>query len=48
MDQIRKSTKNKSKDIYSLPPTKWTVLGNALATFIDNYIELMNIWDWSL
>ena len=48
MDQIRNSTKNESKEISSLSPTKWTVFGDALATFIDNYIELMNIWDWSL
>ena len=48
MDRIRNSTKNESKEISSLSPTKWTVFGDALATFIDNYIELMNIWDWSL
>ena len=25
-----------------------TVRGDALAEFIDNYTELMDLWDWSL
>ena len=29
-------------------PTRWTVRGDALAAFIDNYIELMDLWDWPL
>ena len=29
-------------------PTRWTVHGDALAIFIENYTELMDLWDWSL
>ena len=29
-------------------PTKWTVRGDALVAFIENYTELMDLWDWSL
>ena len=29
-------------------PTRWTVRGNGFAAFIDNYTELMDLWDWSL
>ena len=45
--QIRNSTKNKSKGIHTLCPTRWTVLGDALAAFIDNYTELKDLWDSS-
>ena len=31
-----------------LCPTRWTVRGDPLAAFIDNYTELMDLWDWSL
>ena len=27
--------------------TRWTVRGDALTAFIDNYIGLMDLWDWS-
>ena len=29
-------------------PTRSTVLGDALATFIENCPELMDLWAWSL
>ena len=29
-------------------PTKWTVSGDALAAFIANCTNLMDLWDWSL
>ena len=29
-------------------PTRWTVRGDPLAAFIDNYSELMDLWDRSL
>ena len=29
-------------------PTGWTVRGNALAAFIDNFINLMDLWDLPL
>ena len=45
LDQIRNSTKNESKGIHTLCPTRWTVRGDALAVFIDNYTELMDLWD---
>ena len=28
--------------------TRWTVRGDALAEFIDNYTELMDLWDGSV
>ena len=34
--------------MHNLCPTRWTVRGDALAAFIDNYTELMDLWDWSL
>ena len=29
-------------------PSRWTVRADALAAFIENYIELMDLWDWFL
>ena len=47
--QIRNSTKNKSKGIHTLRPSRWTVVyGDVFAAFIDNYTKLMDLWDWSL
>ena len=48
LDQIRNSTKNESKRIHTLFPNRRTVRGDALAAFIDNNMELMNLWGWSL
>ena len=48
MDQIQNSTKNESKWIHTLCLTRWTIRGDALAAFIDNYTELLDLWDWSL
>ena len=33
--------------MHTLCPTRWTVRGDALAAFVDNYIGLMDLWDWS-
>lgn len=26
----------------------WTVRGEALGSILNNYVELMNLWDWSI
>ena len=43
MDQIQNSTKNESKGIHTLCLTRWTIRGDALAAFIDNYTELLDL-----
>ena len=50
LEQIRNSKQRKkgSKDVHTLCPTRWTVRRDALAAFIENYTELMDLWDWSL
>ena len=45
--QIRNSTKNESKGIHTLCLSRWTVHGDALTAFIDNYTELLDLWNWS-
>ena len=40
--------KKKNEGIHTLCPTRWTVRGDALAAFIENYTELMDLWFWSL
>ena len=45
IDQLREETKNSYKGIHALCPTRWTIRGEALASFSNNHGELM---DWSL
>ena len=48
LDQTRNSTKDESEKKHVLCPIGWTIRRDVLASFIDNYTELMNLWDWSL
>ncbi len=48
LDEIKKESKNDSKGIYALCPTRWTVHGEALESILNNYVELMNLWDLSI
>jgi len=48
LDAIRESTENDSKSVHRLCPTRWTVRGEALESFLNNYHELMELWSWSL
>ena len=45
LQEIRKTTKNQSKSVHSFCPTRWTVRGE---TIINNYDQLMSLWEWSL
>ena len=48
LDDMRKEAKNESKGIHALCPTRWTVRGEALLSVLNNYEELMDMWEWSL
>ena len=48
LNQIREDTKNKSRGVHALCPTRWTVRGEALASVLHNHSELMELWEWSL
>ena len=48
LDDMRKETKNESKGIHALCPTRWTVRGEALVSVLNNFNELMDLWVWSL
>lgn len=48
LDSIRESTENESKSVHALCPTRWTVRGQVLESFLNNYHELMELWAWSL
>eukprot|EP00112_Aurelia_sp_Birch-Aquarium-sp1_P015994 Seg3588.3 transcript_id=Seg3588.3/GoldUCD/mRNA.D3Y31 product="Zinc finger MYM-type protein 1" protein_id=Seg3588.3/GoldUCD/D3Y31 len=48
LDDMRKKSKNDSKGIHAICPIRWTVHGEALDSILNNYIELMNLWDWSI
>ena len=48
LDGIRESTDNEAKSIHEFCPTRWTVRGDSLEAIIENFLELMELWDWSL
>lgn len=48
LDEIRSETKNESRGIHAFCPTRWTVRGEALASILNNFKELMDLWEWSL
>ena len=48
LDEIRKDAKNVSKSVHALCPTRWTVRGEALQSFLNNFHELMELWEWTL
>ena len=48
LDSIREASNNEMKKIHNLCPTRWTVRGEAMHSYLNNYSELMELWDWSL
>ena len=48
LDSIRESNENKSKSVHEFCPTRWTVRGEVMESFLNNYEELMELWNWSL
>ena len=49
--QVRRHKRFKQKckqNVFSIRPTRWTVRGEALKSYLDNYKELMELWGWSL
>jgi hypothetical protein len=48
LDKIRSETKNESRGVHALCPTRWTVRDEALASVLNNHDELMELWEWSL
>ena len=47
-DSIREASNNETKGIHNLCPTRWTVRGEAMHSYLNNYSELMELWEWSL
>ena len=48
IEEIRKTTKNQAKSVHSFCPTRWTVRGETLDSIINNYDQLVSLWEWSL
>lgn len=48
LKNIREATGNESKSVHEFSPTRWTVRGQVLESFLKNYKELMELWTWSL
>ena len=48
LDEMRKQSNNDSKGIHALCPTRSILRGEALGSILNNYDELMNLWDWSI
>ena len=48
LEEIRKTTNYQAKNLQSFCPTRWTVRGQTLDSIINNYEQLMSLWEWSL
>ena len=48
LDKIRAETQNESRGVHAFCPTRWTVCGESLEAVLNNYMELMELWEWSL
>ena len=47
LDKIRAETQNQSRGVHVICPTRWTVRGQSLKAVLNNYMELMELWEWS-
>ena len=48
LDNIRAEIQNESRGVHAFCPTMWTVRGEWLEAVLNNYMELMELWEWSL
>jgi len=48
LKSLRNTAENKAKTIHDFCPTRWTVRGETLASVLNNFNELMDLWEWSL
>ena len=48
LDKIRAETQNESREVHAFCPTRWTVRRESLEAVRNNYMELMELWEWSL
>ena len=48
LDKIRPKTKNEPREVHAFCPTRWTVRRELLEAVLNNYMELMELWEWSL
>ena len=45
---LRQNNENENCGVHSFCPTRWTIRGQSCKAMIDNYDELMQLWEWSL
>ena len=48
LDKIRAETQNESRRVHAFRPTRWTVCRETLEAVLNNYMKLMELWEWSL
>lgn len=49
LERIRQASgEGDSPNIRQLCPTRWTVKANAMASILQNYSNLMELWEWSI
>ena len=45
LDKIRAETQNESRGVHAFSPARWTVRGESLEAVLNNYMELMELWE---
>ena len=48
LKKLRDLSENENRYIHPFCPTRWTIRGQSCQAMIDNYEELMVLWEWSL
>ena len=48
LQTLRKETQNEDAGVHAFCPTRWTVRGKTLLSILNNHVELMELWKWSL
>ena len=48
LDKILAKTQNESRGVHAFCPTRWTVGGESLEVSLNNHMELIKLWEWSL
>lgn len=48
LKELRDLSENENRSVHAFCPTRWTIRGLSCQAMIDNYDEIMELWEWSL
>ena len=48
LKELRSLSENENRGVHAFCPTRWTIRGQSCQAMLENYDELMELWEWSL